>query len=72
MLEESSTYQGLLEKGAMRSHKQILLRLGRKRFGAPDATTETAIQSIQDMDRLDRLIDAFQAVGSWQELLATP
>jgi hypothetical protein len=44
--------------------------LGEKRFGAPDATTLEAVESIDDLDRLRRITDRLLDVESWQELLA--
>jgi hypothetical protein len=58
MLEESTTYQGTIEKGRIREAHRILLRQGRTRFGPPDAATETALTSVNDLERLERMTDA--------------
>jgi hypothetical protein len=34
--------------------------------------TESAVTSIKDVDRLERMADAVLTANSWQELLATP
>jgi len=79
-MEESSTYQHILhlgeqrglKKGAVRHAHRFLLRLGRQRFGPPTAATEAALMAINDIDRLDRMIDMILIAASWDELLATP
>ncbi len=75
-MKESVTYQAIVEegevKGKVEARQEVLLQLGRKRLGMPDPSSETALRSITDPDRLTRLIDALLDVSSWDELLATP
>lgn len=61
-----------LARGEARGRCLVLLLQGRKRFGSPDAETETEMRSLTDLDRLDRMADAILTVNSWEELLATP
>jgi transcription termination factor NusB len=49
-----------------------LLRLGRRQFGELDASIESELKSIRDLERLERLADAILTAKSWPELLATP
>src|SRR5438445_12199426 len=57
-MEESVTYQAILEKGAIvgeaRGRREEALRfirrLGQKRLGPPDSATETALAAIDDPD----------------------
>lgn len=72
VMHESSAYELILEEGAIKASHRHLLRQGQRRFGAADEKTVEALKAIQDLDRLDRLIDAVLNVSSWQELLATP
>lgn len=72
IMHESSAYQLILEEGAVREAHRVLLRQGQRRFGPPDEKTAAALNAIQDLDRLDRLIDGVLDVSSWEELLATP
>jgi hypothetical protein len=66
-LEDSSTYQMLLDRGRIDEARKLLLRQGQIRFGPPDAPTRTAIETLKDLERLsERLLDAL----SWAELLA--
>ena len=63
--------EGRLE-GDLRTSHRLLLRQGRKRFGPADAETESALTSIKDLERLERMAEALLTVNSWQELLSTP
>jgi hypothetical protein len=76
IMHESTAYDVILDEGRvegdLRTSHRWLLRLGRKRFGAADSTTESALTSIKDLERLERMAEAVLTVNSWQELLATP
>jgi len=70
-MRESTTYQAILREGRITGEQQLLLRLGTKRFGEPDATTVTAVEAIQDIDRLEalgeRILDP--DLLDWKDLL---
>jgi predicted transposase YdaD len=59
-------------KGRAEEARQLLLRLGRKKLGAPETTVEEAVRAITDVDRLEFLIERLLEVTSWQDLLQTP
>ncbi len=85
-LEESVTYQDILAKGEAKGEakgraegevigraaeaRNYLLRLGRKRFGEPDATTLNVLDSFTDVERLEQLGERLLEVENWAELLA--
>src|SRR5216683_1714372 len=71
-MEESSTYQYIVAKGALKEAKKFLMLQGQKRFGQPDAESLAAIEAITDVERLEQLGQRLLDVSSWQELLATP
>jgi len=75
-MEDSVTYQAIIEKGekkgAASEAQRILLRLGTKAFGAPDAATKTLLAAISDPERLEALILRVGEVKGWPELLAKP
>ncbi len=83
-MKESVTYQAIVEEGEIkgraegrvegmvRARQDDLLRLGRRRFGAPNPDTETVLRAVADPERLARFLDALLDVSSWDELLATP
>ena len=41
-------------------------------LGSRDPAIESALKSIQDVERLERMAEAILAVKSWEELLSTP
>jgi hypothetical protein len=69
VLEESTYYQYILRKGAIRHTRQLLLRQGRLKFGEPDAATVARVEAIDTLDRLDQLSERLMLVNSWPELL---
>ena len=79
-IRESDTYMAILEegieegreKGHLEEAKKLILRLGRKSLGAPDAAVTAALDGFTDLERLERIHERLGDVKSWQELLATP
>jgi predicted transposase YdaD len=71
-MEESTTYQAILRRGALQARKTTLLRAGRDRFGKVPAEGKVAIEAIEDEERLHQLIVRMMHVDSWQELLELP
>jgi hypothetical protein len=71
ILEDSSVYQLILEKGVLKGLRKILLLQGRKRFGPPDAATVAVLESVVEQGRLERMSERLLDVSSWAELLAT-
>jgi hypothetical protein len=72
VMEDSAGYLTILERGGIKTLRGVLLRLGRRRFGEPDAATATALAAITDLDRLERMAEAVLTAADWPELLATP
>jgi predicted transposase YdaD len=75
-MKESVTYQAIVEEGKMEgkieARQEVLLELGQKRFGTPDASTETAVRAIADLERLKQLSERLLDASSWEELLGAP
>jgi predicted transposase YdaD len=75
-MRESSTYQGILEEGRIEGEakglRKVILRLGRKQLGVPDAAAEATLGAVTDVSRLERMSDRLLDAASWQDLLATP
>lgn len=83
-LEDSTTYQLILERGIAQGVTQgvaqgvaqegqaIVLRLGSKRFGPPPPAVEGAIRALVDRDRLERLAERVLDATGWDDLMATP
>jgi hypothetical protein len=72
LMQESTAFDEAIEEGEIRSSHNLLLRLGRRLIGVPDAAAEADLKAIRDVDRLGRLADAVLTAKSWPELLATP
>lgn len=72
-MKESSTYQFILEEGAqqgeLREARRLVLLMGGKRFGEPDAQTQAALDKITSQQQLEQLATRLFDVESWQELL---
>jgi len=89
-MQESTTYQAILREGRnegliegrnegliegrLSGERQLLVRLGTKRFGPPDTATVAAIEAIRDVNRLESLGERILEpdLESWDELLRTP
>jgi hypothetical protein len=83
-IEESSIYQKILAEGiaqgiargiaqgTAQEAKRILIRVGQKRFGPPEAGVVAAIEGITDRERVEALIERLDEVSSWEALLASP
>lgn len=68
-MEESTTYQAILEEGAVRELRKTLLRQGHKRFQTTPASVKTAIEAISDLEQLEKLSVRLLDAASWEELL---
>jgi predicted transposase YdaD len=73
-MTESSMYQGLLQEGRAEGRaegaRRILLRQGELRFGPADAAARTTLETIADLEQLERLSECLLTASSWAELLA--
>ena len=69
-MQESTTYQAILEEGAVRGTQKILLKLGTIRFGAPSREIKIAIKEMQSLRKLRRKVAKLLSASSWQQLLA--
>jgi hypothetical protein len=69
---ESVTYEVIRKREFKRHARQTLLRQGQSRLGPADAETRARIEAIDDLDRLDQLLDLDRMLraSSWDELLA--
>jgi hypothetical protein len=56
-------------EGEVEEARKILLGLGRKRLGEPDERALALVAGINDLDRLNLLLERILDVASWGELL---
>jgi hypothetical protein len=70
-VEESTTYQYIIEQGEIKGLRRLLLRQGAAKFGAPTKEVKAAIQELEDLRRLDRMCDHLNNATSWKDVLET-
>jgi predicted transposase YdaD len=87
-VKDSSFYQVVLEEGIEKGRQdgleqgerwgrlweaqKILIRQGRIRFGRLPKATRTAIEAIDDLERLERLSEHLLTATNWADLLSEP
>jgi hypothetical protein len=79
-LEESTTYQLILNKGLTQGEargrtveaQSLVLTLGTQRFGSPAPPAEATLRAIADRERLERIAARLLTATDWNDLLATP
>lgn len=78
-MEESVTYQAIVEKGVakgliqgrLKQAREDLLQLGEEDFGQPaPAQIQAAVEAINDIERLKKLMRHLRLVRNWEEFLA--
>ncbi|MDB5388972.1 MAG: hypothetical protein JWM11_4618 [Planctomycetaceae bacterium] len=80
-MQESSTYQMLLEEGLEKGLKtglergfingkrDALIKLGQQKWGNPLKSIQKALDAIEDPVQLDLLLTEIAHAGTWGELL---
>lgn len=84
-MKESVTYQAILqvgkekgkaegiseglEEGLLTEARNLVLRLGGKRYGAADARVVSLLLGIDSLEQLEQLAERLLEAESWQELL---
>jgi len=72
-MRESSTYQMILDEGRVEGRveeaRTLLVQLGVDKFGVPSEDASRALETIADVERLERLIRRILRARSWDELL---
>jgi hypothetical protein len=70
-LEDSTTYQLILQRGRVDEAQSLILRMGTKQFGEPSSATASSIRGIADRDRLERIAMRVLDADDWNDLLTT-
>jgi predicted transposase YdaD len=86
-LKDSSFYQMILDEGRTEGRTEgrregrmegrlaqaraMVLRLGTAKFGPPEETVSAPLQSITELDRLERMLEHLLDATRWKDLLAT-
>jgi hypothetical protein len=79
-MKESTTYQAIvaeglaegLAKGRVEGARRLLAVLGGEHLGEIDSHTRSALEEIDDLDRLERMAKGLLKAKSWQDLLGRP
>jgi predicted transposase YdaD len=72
-MEESTTYQAILEKGELRAVRRDISALGEQKFRSPmPAHIQTALEGTRSVEELRGLLKRIIEVSSWDELLPPP
>jgi predicted transposase YdaD len=75
-MKESVTYQAIVAEGRAEGLaegvRHTLIKIGEQRLGRVDALTRAAINAIDDVGKLDELVERVLTVATWHELLGQP
>ena len=68
---ESSVYQETVEEARLMEVRRLILTLGTDKFGTPDSSVVGALESDDNLERLERMHRSILRASNWQELIAT-
>jgi hypothetical protein len=71
-MQESDTYLMILDEGQEKRVRKDILILGEEKFGPPEESVKAQLESITDLERLDRMFRRAIKAGSWEAILETP
>jgi hypothetical protein len=71
-MHESDTYLAILDEGQEKRARKDILIFGEEKFGPPDESVKAQLESITDLERLDRMVRRTVRAAGWQEILDTP
>ena len=64
-MEDSTTYQGIVQKGRLDEARKLLVRMARKRFKRSSPEGEAALAAIADLEQLEQLGETLLKARSW-------
>lgn len=67
-----ANFDEAVEEGYIKASHRFLLKVGRKLLGPPDSSVESALTSIQDVERLERMAEAILTVKPWVNCFQPP
>ena len=70
-VEDSTTYQYIVEQGVLKGVREMVLDLGATKFGAPTENVKSSIQEMDDLPRLRRMGLRVINAASWNDVLET-
>jgi hypothetical protein len=69
---DDATYQSWLDKAHLTCARKWVLIAGEDSLGSSSDSVKHRVNSITDLDRLERMAQAAEKGASWQEILDTP
>jgi|GEM_PF-3339287 len=69
ILEDSSTFQGAVQRGRILERRETILWFGTDRFGPPSEQVSTLVNRISDLDQLCALALRVLHATGWDDLL---
>lgn len=72
MMEESDTYLMIVDEGREKQAKRYILLAGEERLGPAGESVHSDLNSVCDLQRLDRMMRHALKAATWQEVLDTP
>ncbi|MBB6048969.1 hypothetical protein [Armatimonas rosea] len=70
ILEQSTTYQDIIARGARENSRSLVLDLGKQNLGVPTSEQVKQVEAIEDTEVLKGLIGQIFKVKTWNDLLA--
>lgn len=71
-MEESDTFLAIIDQGQERFAKKAVRLIGEDKLGPPEEAIKLQLDSITDLERLERMIHRALKAASWEEILDTP
>lgn len=68
-MQESGTYQLILEEGAAKFAREMILDLATDKFGEPSEKQKNKVLVLEDVERLRRMMRSVSTAKSWDALL---
>jgi hypothetical protein len=66
---ENSPYRFILEEGAIRHLREMILKQGQLKLGEPNEKQKNKLNAIADLERLERIALKVLTAKSWDALL---
>lgn len=71
-MQESDTYLMILDEGQAKHARKAVVLVGETRLGSAEESVRVRLESIEDLDHLDRILKRAAKAGTWQEIIETP
>jgi hypothetical protein len=71
-MHESDTYLAILDEGQEKFARRAILGVGEDRLGPAEESVKAQLNTITDLDRLERMVRRAAKAATWQEVLETP